>query len=83
MNTIKHDDEEFVFDDVSFAIDVRAARAACSLSRRELAKETTFLSGNSFSSIEGARAGLTMKSYLSICNTLNLSPDQYFVIQGK
>jgi len=74
---------DYVFDSVSFGIDVRARRTALGLSQEELAATLGYKTGGVISGVETAIYDeyLNMRDYMKLCNFLELTPSNYFDMQ--
>lgn len=72
----------WIFDDVSFAIDVREARKREQLTQLQLAVRAGYADGSCISSIERAtKNGVSLSGFLNVCNALDLKPTEYFDLQ--
>ena len=76
---------KYVFDDVQFALDVKAARVKIGLSREDLALAVGYESGATIAQIENANygTGMPLRKYFAICNLLFLHPFDYIEIQPR
>lgn len=73
----------YVFDDVQFALDVRAARVKRELTQLVVAQALGHTSPTNIVQIEQANYSnsLTFKDFLKLCQLFDLHPEEYFDLQ--
>lgn len=79
MTTITTD-YQYVFDSVSFGIDVREKRWETGLTQEQLAKAIGHETASIITRIETAShtENFTLRDYIKLCNLLQLQPTRYW-----
>lgn len=83
--TIKYVDYEFIFNDVQFGIDLRAARKKKRMTQGEVGAAVGKESPAICAGLEAARyfPSLLMCDFIALCKLFDLHPFDYFDLQRK
>lgn len=85
MGAIKYAEFDYVFDDVQFAIDVRAARTRLEMTQQQVADRVGYETATTVSAIENARYDqyFSVQKFLAFCKVFDLHPFDYFDMQRQ